>query len=90
MMRRKKMTFEDSLAECQKEIRRLREALREDREQMKPYEGVEILKVKANPGGSGKLIGDVVTEMWEKALALKAQELSFEFNSHTITIRSCE
>ncbi|GHU59202.1 hypothetical protein FACS189444_4100 [Spirochaetia bacterium] len=80
-------TDEENLAECQREIRRLRSAVREYEDR---YSGIDILKVRASASVSGHLIGDVATEMWNKALDLKAQELSFEFNNHVITIRNLE
>jgi hypothetical protein len=81
------MAQNDELTECQREIRRLRNAVREYEDL---YSGIDILKARACSSGSGRFFGDVATEMWNKALDLKAQELSFEFNSHIITIRSLE
>jgi hypothetical protein len=78
------MTDEEAVTECQKEIRRLRGVVR-DYEQI--YSGTQLLKVKAEPAYPGDPIANVMTEMWSKAIALKADELSFDFNGRTVTIK---
>ncbi|GHV57815.1 hypothetical protein AGMMS49579_24230 [Spirochaetia bacterium] len=77
-------TDEENVLECQKEIRRLRSVIRADE---RLYSGIQLLKVRAVPDVSGRTIGNVMEEMWIKAQDLKADELSFEFNRRTITIK---
>lgn len=75
---------ETRTASCQKEVNRLRMIVRRQSNLM---EGLRLKKVEAGPLGSGRLIGDVMEEMWSKALDLDAEEFSFTFNSHKITIQ---
>jgi hypothetical protein len=71
-------------ASCQKEINRLRMIIRKQSSLM---EGLRLKKVEAGPFGSGRLIGDVMEEMWSKTLDIDAEEFSFTFNSYKITIQ---
>jgi hypothetical protein len=71
-------------ASCQKEINRLRMIIQK---QSRLMEGLRLKKVEAGPIGSGRLISDVMEEMWSKAVDLDVEEFSFTFNSHKITIQ---
>jgi hypothetical protein len=86
-LRRKKgnpMTDAEAVIENQKEIRRLRGVVRE---QERLYSGIHLINVQAKPAAFGRPIGEVMDEMWVKALDLKVDELSFIFSGHTNTIK---
>jgi hypothetical protein len=76
------MTDAEAVIENQKEIRRLRGIVRENE---RLYSGIQLINVRAEPAASGRTIGEVIEEMWNKALDFKAHELSFNFQNHTIT-----
>ena len=53
-------------------------------------EKTEILDVVCSFSVSGRLLGDVMEEAWEIAHKIGTKRLSFNFNSHKITIEKEE
>jgi len=70
---------EDRTRECQREISRLSNIVRQ-------YQDINFLDVELDISVSGKHITDVMEYAWNRALELDTKRLSFSFNSHKIII----
>jgi hypothetical protein len=83
-LNQEKDRLERGLNETQREIRRLRGIARE---YSQFRSRARFMQVELDIPGSARTIGDVMEEAWGRALDMDAQELSFVFNAHKITIK---
>jgi hypothetical protein len=79
--------LEHGINENQREIKRLRGIVRE---YSQFRSGVRFMQVELDIPISGRMIGDVMEEVWGRTLDMDAKELSFIFNGHRISIRKEE